>query len=179
MKTTFLFLFTMLLSFCYGQKNIKKAYQLFESANSRLKTNFENIDSTMIATSIAEYSEAISLSPTFWQVYRNRSRWYERTGRYREAINDLTLAIKYADTSDHYYLRDMRATSYYKLELYDSAIMDLDFAIERHGDKSYALLAKAKALYKLDKKEEACVCYQKAITIYPRIKDEKEFLECE
>ena len=180
MKAAIIFIFTLFLFSCYGQENVKKAYQLFASANSRLKTTFEDIDSIMIATSIAEYTEAIRLYPKFAYAYRNRSRWYERTGRYKEAINDLTLAIKYADTGDGYYLRGMRALSYYQLGLYDSAIMDLDFAIIRNdGSMPYYLLTKAKALYKQGKKEAACTCYQKAIAISPRLADEKEFLECE
>jgi tetratricopeptide (TPR) repeat protein len=175
-----LFVILVLISIsCYTQDKIERAYELFDKANSRLKILPEEIDSADIQQSIKEYTEAIELYPEFAQAYRNRARWYNRTNQSRKAVEDLTIAIKYADRNEGVSLYYMRAEAYYNLQQYDSAIKDWTVYIEGIENSVHALINRAKAYYKLGKTDSACEDYKKAIQQNSNYKPEEEFKFCE
>ena len=179
MKTILLFLLVLITVVCFGQKNVEKAHKLFETANSRMKVMKDEIDSVMIYQSITDYTEAIQLYPEFWHAYRNRSRWYGRTGQFQKAVDDLTIALRYADSSNAIDLYDMRAYWYYDLKQYKMAINDWTIAIEHLGNASFALLSRAKAEYMLGQKDTACADYKKAVLLNGNLKEQTEFKFCE
>jgi len=178
MRQIIITLFSLLIfSLCNGQ-NYKTADSLFYIANARLKTSSQNIDSTDIYESIADYSKAVRLNPKFWQAYRNRSQLYYQTKQYDKAIIDLTLALKYADKTSAINLYDMRAYSYYELGQLKNAITDWTIAVNHLENPSYALLQRAKAKWRLGKKDDACEDYIKAIKQNQYLSGSKEFIEC-
>ena len=170
--------FTLALSFCYGQNQIK-IDSLFYGANGRLKKSPENVTASDIEKSIADFTKVIKLKPRFWQAFRNRSRLYHQIKEYDKAIADLTVALKYADKSSLFYLHDMRAYSYYALGQYKKAIADWNIAVASDGNPGSSILQRAKAEWLIGQKDKACIDFKKAIELDRSLIERKEFIKCE
>lgn len=177
MKQIFLVILLMQSWLCLAQAS-DKADSLFSIANSRTKRLDDQLDSTTVAQSLADLSEAIRLKPDFCYAYRNRSRLHMKTGHYQDAVEDLTKAIHYASQTDVFYLRDLRAYAYYALGKYTEAILDWNLFIPHSENPELALLHRAKAYWKLGQPDHACTDYQQAIRYNKKLTKEREFIEC-
>lgn len=133
-----------------------KADSLFATANERLKTKWEHLDSTDFAHALSEYTEVANLRPEFWQAYRNKARVHIYLKQYIDALEDLTLAITYADKNSHPGLFEMRGIVFYHLGIYLESINDLTVTINNSKVNDNALYWRSQSRWKLEQKKEAC-----------------------
>ena len=178
LKISCLISVTLILISCKEQ-NQKQADNFFYAAVDRQKSSAQEIDSNIIRQCITDYTNAIKLSPKFWEAYRNRGGLYNEEKQFDKAIADLTISLKYADENSATNIHDMRAYAYYGLKEYVKAIEDWTIAVDELADPGIVLLQRAKAKWLNGQKESACEDYKKAIQIHKSLEKNKEFIKCE
>lgn len=171
-------MFLIFQNVCYCQIKRHNADYYFQQANIRYQVPPGHYTDSLTKECIVLYSKAIQLNPKFSKAYRNRGRLYSNLKLYKNAISDLTQAIKYGHSDEKWDLYKSRGQYLYSSGDYKKAIADFNLAIPIDGNPAYLYLFRAKAYWKLGLKDRACHDYKIAIKRNPSIAAEREFLDC-
>ncbi len=172
----FIFLLFLFIYYPILAQNIDRANTYFYAANTIIQV--KNADSIRLNKAINLYTKALVLNPELWQAYRNRARLKFRLKKYKNAIDDLTLALKYASFATNTDLCLLRGQCFYALNQFNKAINDFNLIMPFMGDKSYALMYRAKAYWQLNNKDKACADYQAVRALNPDLMAELAFINC-
>jgi tetratricopeptide (TPR) repeat protein len=129
---------------------------LWESGNRKLKERDFN-------GAINDYTELISLNPTFPQTYRNRGYAYETLGKHTLALNDLNKFIEMVQ--DDAFAFETRGWIKYHLNNYSGALADFNMQIELDPTKSVAYYNRGSAKSELGDNIGAITDYTKSIEL--------------
>lgn len=129
----------------------------------RAQMRFRNND---LKGSLEDYDRVIQLSPTYSGGYAGRAQVYQRLGRYPDAINDLTTALRQQPVwepqpwNHRAYVRALGG-----IELTE-ALDDVNEAIRLAPDENASFLdTRGLILHKLDKNDEALADLNRAIVL--------------
>ncbi len=153
-----------------------RANTYFYAANTI--SQVKNADSIRLNKAINLYTKALVLNPDLWQAYRNRARLKFRLKKYKNAIDDLTAALKLANFANNTELNLLRGQCFYELNDFKKAINDFNVIMPFIGDKSYALMYRAKAYWQLGNADKACVDYQTVMSLNPELLNELLMINC-
>lgn len=189
MKQKLLFLSMLLIipAAIFGESNIEKAIQAFDSgdsdaaimyANEELKINPESSDAYTIRglasantntdDAISDFSKALSVykegsTYTKCEIYSYRGTVYNNIGNTSNALEDYNEAIKNNNIS--YVSYKIRGSLFYKMEQYDDAIKDYKQALEIYPH--YADACQGIADCYLAKNElDSCINYVDLVLAY-------------
>ncbi len=179
MKIRFLFVGILLLSFLNTknilaqgndpkeEKNEKKEEKPKRTFAEILKSGQDKFKQGNYVASVAEFDEAITLSPENAEAYQYRGRSKRFLGNYPSAITDYTQAIQRTQNANFYI---GRAQTHLKAGSYELSIQDFDMALKINPQTPYAKTVyynrgTAKQLLKDDK--GALADYNQALTLDP------------
>ncbi|GLS23641.1 hypothetical protein GCM10007874_66620 [Labrys miyagiensis] len=114
---------------------------------------------------IQDYSQAITLDPSYTSAYNNRCSAYSKTGKYDEAIADCDRAIELKSDYDLAYYN--RGNVYRKKNMPDRAIADITKAISIKATDPDYFFYRAMAYQNNDQIDLAIKDYDKAIELNP------------
>lgn len=111
-----------------------------------------------------------------FQVYQNLGSVYYEDGELNSAIDSHTKAIELMTTEEFSFLLDSqpyaeRASYKMKKKKYDSALEDINLAIEINPNKPYHYLTKGTIYFQQNQDEEARVSFQQGLDVAQRIGD--------
>ena len=102
---------------------------------------------------IAEYDEAVRISPQYVVAYSNRATIYHELGQYQQAVESYNQAI--AVNPNFNVLYNNRASSYYSLGEYELAVLDLNRFIDFEPNNPEGYVARATVYDQLGREAEA------------------------
>lgn len=129
------------------------------SARAMIYQGWMKIDSTKFQDAIEDLTKAININPTTKSLYFTRAAIYCYLGLDIQAIEDFTAVIQLESNADAYY---NRGVTYYQSKNYQSAIEDLDIAINLDGNSVSAYYNRGNAKYELEDKLGAFQDYDRA-----------------
>lgn len=115
---------------------------------------------------IADYNEAIRLSPDFVLALVSRGRAYSKKGQFDKSIIDCTKALKVNRRYTEGYFQ--RGYAYYKKRLYDKAIADFTEVIKLLPNKHSGYTNRGMAYDRKGNTDRALEDYEKAIKLNPK-----------
>ena len=125
---------------------------------------------------VAYYGKATEYKADYVAAYRNRAKYLNVLGLYKEAIKDANRAISIDKNQWNAYTE--KATSYFGLGEYQKSVDLFSIAID-NGEKSspYDYAGRGWAYFRLGKNEEATSDLEMALKLKPGWKDAKKKLE--
>ena len=137
-----------------------------EIANEYFYKGLEKNDNDDKNGAISDYTTAISLNPKLDAALNNRSMIFKDKGLFKQALEDINIAIKITQDNDQYFSNRARI----KMEMAESrddssileAIGDLTTAISLNPKKSYNYLERGMCKYRALGWETACKDFLKA-----------------
>jgi len=119
---------------------------------------------------VADYTEAVHITPQFADAYENRGEAYGKLGENEKAIADYTKAIRInlsVERGNLYYQYLNRGYFYYQLEDYEKAIADYTEAIHINPENSDPYIYRGDAYNNLGEHEKAIADYTEFIRSNP------------
>jgi tetratricopeptide (TPR) repeat protein len=116
---------------------------------------------------IADFSEAIRLTPDYAEAYFNRGLAYDSKGDHDKAIADYSEAIRLKP--DFGYAYDGRSIAFYQKGDYDKAIADENQAIRLDPSQPGAYYNRGIAFFRKDNYDKAIADYSETIRLKPDV----------
>ena len=111
------------------------------------------------------FDKAIQIKPNTYEFRNNRGLAYFRARRYKEAVEELTIAMRLNRLKPSSYAN--RGEAYTFLNEYDLAMADFDKAIELSPKEAWVYFKKANALDFFNKSDLAIQYYTRTLTLDP------------
>jgi tetratricopeptide (TPR) repeat protein len=175
-KKHIFWLFFLIYSPMLLAQNIDRANNYFYAANTI--SQVKNADSNRLIKAINLYTKALVMRPEYWQAYRNRARLNFRLKKYKNALSDATMALKYTTFANNPDIMILRGQCYYELTQFSRAIKDFNAVLPFVGDKNITLMWRAKTYWQLGEKDKACIDYQTVIASESELQNEMLFIDC-
>ncbi len=111
---------------------------------------------------IADYTRSLEIDPTSSKTFNNRGFAKQKKRDFAGAIEDFTEAIEIDDSAYSY---NNRGFAKYELGEYESARIDCENSIKLNPENSWAYHYLGLIYYELNRKEEACELFMRAVNM--------------